>query len=303
MVSTAAAGKPGEHLNRRCCRGFAPTPGVEEGCNTSGAIDPDGKALYMIKMSVVGRILVGARHLSFGGPMGQLLARIGEHLPHWHHPTTDADGRAADNGHGDPRRRVSFTIAVIALGAKMAKADGEVTRDEVAAFNEVFSVPPGEEAHMRMIFDLARRSTHGFESYARQVGRLFADDKAVLEDLLGGLFHIALADGALCATEDAYLREVARLFGLGPGDYARIRATHAGAPHDEPDDPHAVLGVAAGASAEEIRVAYHRLVRETHPDTLVSQGLPPELLARATARIARINAAHDRLVKTAAPRE
>src|SRR5262249_49793535 len=159
---------------------------------------------------------------------------------------------------GDPRRRVTFTIAVIALGAKMAKADGEVTRDEVAAFNEVFSVPPGEEAHMRMIFDLARRSTHGFESYARQVARLVADDRAVLEDLLGGLFHIALADGQLCAAEDSYLREVARLFGFDAAAYTRIRATHTGEPDEEPDDPHAVLGVAAGASPDEIRVAYRK---------------------------------------------
>jgi DnaJ like chaperone protein len=268
----------------------------------SAAIDPYDKASYMNHMSVVGRMLVGARHLSFGGPLGHLLARIGEHLPHWHHLTTDPDGNPTDNGHGDPRHRVTFTIAVIALGAKMAKADGEVTRDEVAAFNEVFSVPPGEEAHMRAIFDLARRSTHGFESYARQVGRLFADNRAVLEDLLGGLFHIALADGALCAAEDAYLHEVARIFGLDDTEYRRIRATHAGPLHEEPEDPHAVLGVALDASADEIRVAYHRLVRETHPDALISQGLPPELLERATARIARINAAHDRLVKGAVPR-
>ncbi len=248
-------------------------------------------------MSVVGRILLGARHLSFGGPLGHLLARVSEHLPHWHTPI-GRDGRPADNGYGDPRQRVTFTIAVIALGAKMARADGEVTRDEVAAFNEVFQVPTGEEAHMRTIFDLARRSTHGFESYARQVGRLFADNRAVLEDLLGGLFHIALADGEVCAAEDAYLREVARLFGFSAADYARIRATHVG-PSPE-DDPHSILGVAAGASTDEIRVAYHRLVREHHPDLLIAQGLPPEIMERATARVARINAAHDLLMKAQA---
>ncbi|HWB51172.1 MAG TPA: TerB family tellurite resistance protein [Stellaceae bacterium] len=251
-------------------------------------------------MSVVARIIEGARHLSFGGPLDHLLARIGEHLPLWHQASGDAEDRSGEIPQGDPRRRVSFTIAVIALGAKMAKADGEVTRDEVAAFNEVFSIPPGEEAHLRMIFDLARRSAHGFESYARQVGRLFADDRGVLEDLLGGLFHIALADGALCAAEDTYLREVARIFGFDAAAYARIRATHAGPPPEE--NPHAILGVATDASPEEIRVAYHRLVRETHPDALMAQGLPPELLARATARIARINAAHDRLVKGTASR-
>jgi DnaJ like chaperone protein len=117
----------------------------------------------------------------------------------------------------------------------------------------------------------------------------------VLEDLLGGLFHIALADHELCVAEDAYLREVARLFGFDAVAYARIRATYVGPPPEV--DPHAILGVATNASAEEIRVAYRRLVRETHPDALMAQGLPPELLARATARIARINAAHDLLVK------
>ncbi len=249
----------------------------------------------MDAMSVVDRILEGARHLSLGGPLDHLLQRIGEHLPHRRHAPSGADGKPIDHEQGDPRRRVTFTIAVIALGAKMAKADGEVTRDEVAAFNEVFSVPPGEETHLRMIFDLARRSTHGFESYARQVARLFAADPAVLEDLLGGLFHIALADHELRVAEDAYLREVARIFGFDAAAYARIRATHAGPPPEE--DPHAILGVATNASAEEIRVAYHRLVRETHPDTLMAKGLPPELMARATARIARINAAHDVLVK------
>jgi DnaJ like chaperone protein len=247
-------------------------------------------------MSFVDRIITGARELPFGGPLGALLERAARQIASWHR-FGDGDG----GGDPDPRRRVAFTIAVIALGAKMAKADGEVTRDEVAAFNEVFSVPPGEEAHMRTIFDLARRSTHGFESYARQVGRLFADDRAVLEDLLGGLFHIALADGEVCAAEDAYLREVAHLFGFSAADYARIRATHAGPPPE--DDPHSILGVAASASLDEIRVAYHRLVHQHHPDVLIPQGLPPEIMARATARVARINAAHDRLLKVhAAPR-
>jgi DnaJ like chaperone protein len=241
-------------------------------------------------MTVVGRIIAGARELSLGGPIGGLLERIARHLPHWH---AHGDG-AVDPA--DPRRRIAFTIAVIALGAKMAKADGVVTRDEVSAFAEVFQVPPGEEDHVRLIFDLARKSTAGFESYARQVGRLFADDKGVLEDLLGGLFHIALADGRVCPAEDAYLRQVAHYFGFDARDYARIRALHVGAPAED-EDSHAVLGVEPGASPDEIRAAYHRLVRDNHPDLLVSQGLPPEFVALATARVARINAAHDRLTR------
>jgi DnaJ like chaperone protein len=245
-------------------------------------------------MSVITRIITGAREWSHGGPIGALLDGVARHVAGWprHH-----DG---DSGRGDPRGSIAFTIAVIALGAKMAKADGIVTRDEVAAFNEVFQVPPGEAAHVRMVFDLARKSTAGFEGYARQVQRLFADDREVLENLLGGLFHIALADGDVCPAEDAYLREVAHLFGFDAREYARIRAHHLGEAPGGDEDPYAVLGLAADAPPEAIRAAYHRLVRENHPDLLVSQGLPPECMALATARVARINAAHDRLVKASA---
>jgi DnaJ like chaperone protein len=242
-------------------------------------------------MSLVSRIVSGARDLSFGGPLGALLERAARHIPTWN---SHGDGRD-----GDPRRRIAFTIAVIALGAKMARADGAVTRDEVAAFREVFQVPLGEEDHVRLVFDLARKSTVGFESYARQIGRLFANDRAVLEDLLGGLFHIALADGRVCPAEDAYLHEVARHFGFSSDDYARIRAHHVGAEEQGSEDPHAILGIGPDASLGTIREAYRRLVRESHPDLVIAQGLPPECIALATARLARINAAYDRLAKGA----
>jgi len=240
-------------------------------------------------VSVVGRIIAGARDLSFGGPLGALLDRAARHIPMW-----QGDG---ENRGADPHRRIAFTIAVIALGAKMARADGAVTRD----LKDLAKVPAGEEDHVRLVFDLARKSTAGFESYARQIGRLFAGDRAVLENLLGGLFHIALADGRVCPAEDAYLREVARHFGFDAGDYARIRAHYVGVEEQGAEDPHAILGVGKDASLGVIRQAYHRLVRESHPDLVIAQGLPPECIALATARVARINSAYDRLAKNAMP--
>lgn len=242
----------------------------------------------------IGRIVEGAREGSLGG----LLGRAGRWL---RHSLAERLGACRSS---DPRGSVAFTIAVIALGAKMAKADGTVTRDEVAAFREIFQVPRDEDAHLRCVFGIARRSTAGYELYARQVGRLFAGRRADLEDLLGGLFYIALADGRLCPAEDAYLREVARHLGFSAAEHARIRAAFAGAAADSApggvpggsDDPHAVLGVAPDASLAEIRAAYRRLIRTHHPDLLSARGMPRERVALATARVARINAARDRLL-------
>ncbi len=261
-----------------------------DGTDRSRVRSTGSNSAAAVPVSFIDRIIAGARDLPFGGPLGALLERAAPHILH-RHPGE------SENAGDDPRRRVAFTIAVIALGAKMAKADGDVTRDEVAAFREVFQVPADEEEHVRLVFDLARRSAHGFESYARQVGRLFAGDRAVLEDLLGGLFHIALADGRLCPAEDDYLREVARHFGFDAFGYARIRAHHVGTEAAGVDNPYAILGVEPGISPDVLRSAYHRLVRESHPDLVIAQGLPPECIALATARAARINAAYDRLAR------
>src|SRR4029077_8272575 len=151
------------------------------------------------------------------------------------------------------------------------------------------------EEHVRLLFDLARKTTAGFDSYARQVRRLFASERALRGDIRAGLFHIALADGRVCSAEDDYLREVARHFGFDAGDYARIRALHVGVEPDGSEDPYAILGVEPDAALATVRDAYHRLVRESHPDLVIAQGLPPECIALATARIARITAAYDRL--------
>jgi len=67
---------------------------------------------------------------------------------------------------GDPelRRRVAFSVAMIALSAKMAKADGVVTQDEVRAFQSIFEVPKSEARNVARLYDLAKRDIAGFEA-------------------------------------------------------------------------------------------------------------------------------------------
>ncbi|MEO0912868.1 MAG: TerB family tellurite resistance protein, partial [Pseudomonadota bacterium] len=113
-----------------------------------------------------------------------------------------------------PERSVAFTIAVISLGAKMAKADGAVSRAEVTAFRQVFHIPPEDEVSAARVFNLARQDVAGFEHYATRIGEMFADDREVLENLLEGLFHISMADGFYHAAENDFLEIVAERLGL-----------------------------------------------------------------------------------------
>jgi len=197
-----------------------------------------------------------------------------------------------DHLRAPPERSVAFTIAVIALGAKMAKADGQVTRDEVAAFRRIFQIPPGEEANAARVFDMARTDVAGFDAYARKIAAMFGPGNPVLKDLLEGLFAIALADGEYHENEDIFLREVARIFGLEEGCFRGIRAVFV--PEALPD-PWTVLELPPGTPLEDVRARWKALVREAHPDRAIARGLPPEAVRLAEARLVALNRAWDEI--------
>ncbi|MEJ6745547.1 MAG: molecular chaperone DjiA [Yoonia sp.] len=187
-----------------------------------------------------------------------------------------------------PDRTVAFTIAVIALGAKMAKADGQVTRDEVTAFREVFNIPPEDEAGAARVFNLARQDIAGFEDYAARIGAMYADDPAPLCDLMEGLFHIALADGIYHPNEDDFLHRVADIWGFDDRRFARIRAQFV---PDADRDAYDVIGVEADMPMAEIRVAWKAHVRNNHPDMMIARGVPEEAVKLAEKRMIAINKA------------
>jgi len=191
-----------------------------------------------------------------------------------------------------PEKSVAFTIAVIALGAKMAKADGEVTRNEVAAFRQVFAIPPGEEANAARVFNLARQDVAGFDAYARKIRAMFRDDNRVLVDLMEGLFHISVADGRWHPQEEAFLKDVAEIFGVGDRCFRSLRARFV--PDAQPD-PHDVLGIPPEASLEEARAAWKQAVRDSHPDRMLARGVPEEAVKLAEQRLVAINAAWEEI--------
>ena len=235
-------------------------------------------------MSVWGTIIGGVGGLMIGGPIGALIGAVAGHA---------VDKARSNSGEPeDATKSVAFTIATIALGAKMAKADGVVTRDEVEAFKRVFRVAPEDVKDVSRVFDQARKDSRGFEPYARQIAGMFADNPAVLEELLYCLTLIARADGVMHPEEVKYLRAVADIFGLDDHSFERI--TEVSGDLDS-SDPYKILGVSRDMTNDEIKSAYRGLVRENHPDKLIAGGLPKELIDMATEKLAAINDAYEKV--------
>ncbi len=235
-------------------------------------------------MSVWGKILGGVGGFAVGGPLGALIGVVAGHA------VDKMRTSGEDQAIGGPDKQVAFTIAVIVLGAKMAKADGTVTRDEVDAFKQVFHIPPDEMQNVGKVFNQARLDAEGFEPYAKQVARMFNGNPALLEELLEGLFHIARADGQVKDTELGFLEQVASIFGFGEAEWDRIRAANL---PESKSDPFRILGVTRDATDAEIKAKHRDLVRQNHPDGLVAQGMPAEFVEMANEKLARINAAYD----------
>jgi DnaJ like chaperone protein len=193
-----------------------------------------------------------------------------------------------------PEQTVAFAIAVIALGAKMAKADGLVTRNEVAAFREVFTIPRSEEQNAARVFNLARQDVAGFEEYADRIARMFRRQQAPLCDLMEGLFYIAVADGAYHEAEDRFLARVAEIFGLSQRAFRALRSRFV---PDATPDPYDLLGVSPEDDIETIRIAWRQAVRDNHPDRMFARGVPEEAIHLAERRLIDINRAWEEITE------
>jgi len=194
----------------------------------------------------------------------------------------------------------AFTLALIALSAKMAVSDGIVTASELRAFQRTVEIPPGIEEQVDRLFKLAQQDVAGYQAYARKIRRFFAREPDTLEHVLDGLFYIASADGFVHEDELSYLKQVSDIFGFDEARFEQIAAQHVLL--DSGVDPYLVLGLAPGADRNEVKRVYRLLVAEHHPDRLIAKGVPEELIDLATARMQAINLAYNKIVKLPPPR-
>lgn len=193
-----------------------------------------------------------------------------------------------------PQKTVGFTIAVIALSAKMAKADGIVTNDEIRAFKQVFYIPKNEEKNASMVFNLARKDVAGFEIYATKVSRMLYSNTKILEELIEGLLHIATSDGMYHPAENQFIETVAKIFKINHDKLNVLKSRYL---PNEMINPFLILGVSPNWDISMIKKKWKELVRECHPDKFLIRGLPSEAAVLANKRLLKINHAWEMVKK------
>ena len=255
-------------------------------------------------MAIIGKIVGGVLGFAVGGPLGALLGAVAGHGL-----IDRSRSRAVAGGNGavEADAGVVFALGVIALSAKVAKADGTVTRDEIRTFQRIFPFDADERSRVADLYNEARRSANGFEAYAEQVRGALAGKPELLAEVVDALYAIAAADGELHPAEEDMIARIGAIFGVGGYEMASLRARHAAGPgagagaagdgRRGAADAYAVLGLEPGVSDEELRTAHRKLVRTYHPDRLVSKGLPEEFMELANDRLAAINAAYETVRK------
>ncbi|KAF0116779.1 MAG: hypothetical protein FD149_1295 [Rhodospirillaceae bacterium] len=246
-------------------------------------------------MAIWGKLIGGVAGMALGGPLGGLLgAAAGHAVDRLRRSTVRVEGAFSYESlfvsYTEKARRLTFTLAVVALAGKMARVDGPVCREEMNAFARLFPVPLEDQAGARRLFESACATASGFEIHARQIAMLYTNTPDVLDGVLEILFAIAIADGPLHETERAFLGRVSVIFGKPDKTFGTSQVSHG-------DDPYRVLGIARTASPEEIRGAYRRLLREYHPDLLAGRGVSEDSLRAANRTMAAINAAFDHIMR------
>ncbi len=258
------------------------------------------KTFFELPTSIWGKAVDGLSGMSFGGPLG--FAMGGKDTP-----APDFNSSSSSD-----ERQIAFTTAIIVLAAKMTAAGGAYSQREIAMLKAEFDIPAGDMANVTRIYNRAQGSPKGFEPYARQIKELFSDQKTVLEELAGTLIRIARSDHAKSdharsdpASSDmagtskmlAFAAQISGIFGFSTQEFERLktineqRTTPGTAPNQS--NYRAVLSISEDATPKEAKLAYHKLVRENHPDKLISDGMPEEFVKQANEKLSMINVAYE----------
>ena len=235
-------------------------------------------------MSIWGSLIGGFVGFSFAGPIGALIgSMIGGKI---------SSRRSSVYQQSFVNNQKIFAISLIILTAKLAKADGHVSKEELIAIKQKLKVPDNEIDQVGEIFNKAKNDSLGYEPYAQQIAQIYQNNRQILDEVINILFYIAESDGVLADSELAIIKNIAKIFGITESQFEGIKESRK---DSDKLNPYVVLGCTPNDDFATIRKKYLKLSKEHHPDILTSKGLPTELIDESKKKMRAINSAFDRI--------
>ena len=237
-------------------------------------------------MSIWGSLLGGVIGFSFGGPFGALLGSfLGGKISKLNYSKIIGNQQNSQE---------VFALSLIILSAKLSKADGHVSKEELIAVKDKLQIPDSEIDQVAKIFNKAKDESTGYEPYAKQIAEIFRGNLNVLEEVINILFYIAEADGHVSNDEETMIANIAYIFGLSQKQYQSIKESRK---TSDKLNPYIVLESQPTDDLKTIRKNYIKLSKEHHPDLLISKGVPVEVINESKNKMRSINAAWDQVQK------
>tara|TARA_B100001996_G_scaffold123701_1_gene93648 strand:+ start:1974 stop:2699 length:726 start_codon:yes stop_codon:yes gene_type:complete len=237
-------------------------------------------------MSIWGSLIGGMIGLSLGGPFGMLLGSlIGGKI-------SRARSGAGMRAFAQPQQ--VFALSLIVLSAKLSKADGQVSREELIAVKDKLKIPENELDQVGKIFNKAKEESQGYEPYAQQIAQIYRGNLNVLEEVINILFYIAEADGNVSTSELEMIENISSIFGLSQAQFKSIKESRKSS---DKLNPYIVLESNPDDDIQKIRKKYIKLSKDHHPDLLISKGVPKEVIDESKRKMRAINSAWDQVQK------
>ena len=238
-------------------------------------------------MSIWGSLIGGMIGFSIGGPFGMLLGSlIGGKI---------SRARSSGAGFGSfARPQQIFALSLIVLSAKLSKADGKVSKEELVAVKDKLKIPENELDQVGKIFNKAKEESAGYEPYAQQIAQIYKGNLNILEEVINILFYIAEADGNVSSSELRMIEHIAQIFGLNESQFNGIKESRKSSGNL---NPYIVLESNPNDDIKTIRARYLKLSKEHHPDLLISKGVPQEVIDESKKKMRIVNSAWDQIQK------
>ena len=237
-------------------------------------------------MSIWGSLIGGMIGFSLGGPFGMLLGSLlGGKI-------SRARSRGNFGTFAQPQQ--IFALSLIVLSAKLSKADGKVSREELVAVKDKLKIPENEIDQVGKIFNKAKEDSTGYEPYAKQIAQIYKGNINVLEEVINILFYIAEADGEVSSSELTMIANISKIFGLTQIQFNSIKESRKSS---DKLNPYIVLESNPDDDLQSIRKKYLKLSKENHPDLLISKGVPQEVIDESKNKMRAINSAWDQIQK------